>query len=155
MDEAQENNLLKDTEPLETNNLSIVKGITLLKLDDDVIIAVPDTYTISQAVAWYKKDIGIEDDAEDPSIDLVDIKNTGIWAPLDKKYDKEYDLLTALYNMTDFINIEFEPKDEPYNNISIIDGEINKFITLEEYCKRYLFSNEVLKEPKIVCCSNY
>ena len=55
MDEAQENNLLKDTESLETNNLSIVKGITLLKLDDDVIIAVPDTYTISQAVAWYKK----------------------------------------------------------------------------------------------------
>nr|DAG51255.1 MAG TPA: hypothetical protein [Caudoviricetes sp.] len=154
MDEAQENNLLKDTEPLETNNLSIVKGITLLELDEDIIIAVPDTYTISQAVAWYKKDIGIEEDTE-VQIDLVDIKNTGIWAPLDKKYDKEYDLLTALYNMTDFINIEFEPKDEPYNNISIIDGEINKFITLKEYCKRYLFSNEVLKEPKIVCCSNY
>lgn len=154
MDETQENNLLKEVEPLETDNLSIVKGITLLELDDDIIIAVPDTYTISQAVAWYKKEIGIEEDAE-VQIDLVDIKNTGIWAPLDKKYDKEYDLLTALYNMTDFINIEFEPKDEPYNNISIIDGEINKFITFEEYCKRYLLSNEVLKEPKIVCCSNY
>ena len=154
MDETQENSLLKEVEPLETDNLSIPKGITLLALDADPIIAVPDTYTISQAVAWYKKEIGIEEDAE-VQIDLVDIKNTGIWAPLDKKYDKEYDLLTALYNMTDFINIEFEPKDEPYNNISIIDGEINKFITLEEYCKRYLFSNEVLKEPKIVCCSNY
>lgn len=154
MDETQENNLLKDIEPLETNNFSIIKGITLLELDEDMIIAVPDTYTISQAIAWYKKDTGIEEDAE-VQIDLVDIKNTGIWAPLDKKYDEEYDLLAALYNMTDFINIEFEPKDEPYNNISIIDGEINKFITLEEYCKRYLFSNEVLKEPKIVCCSNY
>lgn len=154
MDETQENSLLKEVEPLETDNLSILKGITLLELDEDTIIAVPDTYTISQAVAWYKKEIGIEEDAE-VQIDLVDIKNTGIWAPLDKKYDKEYDLLAALYNMTDFINIEFEPKDEPYNNISIIDGEINKFITLEEYCKRYLFSNEVLKEPKIVCCSNY
>lgn len=154
MDETQENSLLKEVEPLETDNLSISKGITLLELDEDTIIAVPDTYTISQAVAWYKKEIGIEEDAE-VQIDLVDIKNTGIWAPLDKKYDKEYDLLTALYNMTDFINIEFEPKDEPYNNISIIDGEINKFITLEEYGKRYLFSNEVLKEPKIVCCSNY
>ena len=154
MDETQENNLLKDVEPLETNNLSIIKGITLLELDKDTIVAVPDTYTISQAIAWYKKDIGIEEDAE-VQIDLVDIKNTGIWAPLDKKYDEEYDLLTALYNKTDFISIEFEPKDEPYNNILIIDGEINKFITFEEYCKRYLSSDKVLEEPKIVCCSNY
>ena len=130
-----------------------VKHTLLLKLNDDIVL-VPDSYTITGTMNWYRKEAELDED-EEIFIDVIDLKNEGLWVPLNEKYDSEYNLITQLYNTIGFIEIKFEPNYELLNNISVLNGEVVKFITFEEYCMRYLEDNDLLEQPKILCSSNF
>lgn len=132
------------------NNLfyQIQKSILIVKLNQIDIIASP--WNVNETVEWYKKYIG-EDDIK---IEFVDIENEGLWNEISED-DEEYEELSQLFYINNFIElIRFNSSDK-FNNVRIIDGNICKYISFKEYCEEYLKHGNNMKEPEVIASTEY
>lgn len=132
--------------------VNIRKTITLYDIENDTV-ASPWGY--AETIDWYRKQIGYEPD-EQLDVSLVDISSGGMW-----EYYKpeDRDLETALYNLfSEMPELRYLVIGDPntkIGNITMHYGDLQKFISFQEYCTRYLKSEEEMKEPEIIASTDY
>lgn len=137
-------------QPHSTNLYKLLKGIMILHIECDFIAS---PWDFEETIDWYRKEIGYKPN-DTLDIEPVDIRTEGLWVPIEEN-DNDFETLSYLFMLEDFKELIRGNTKDKFNNVRIIDGELNTFISYEDYCNLYLKSGNLMKKPEIIASTEF
>lgn len=128
----------------------ILKSILILKIECD-IIASPWDY--EKTLQWYKEEYDY-DKNDSLCVEYVDIKNEGMWDEISED-DDEFESLSYLFYIKNFEELIIKNRKDLFDNVRIIDGNLCRYISFENYCDKYLKSGRNMEKPEIIASTEY
>lgn len=134
--------LLEKSQPKTNFLMQTLKSILILKFNDTDIVASP--LDLQDTIKWYEKEFG-----EVENFSYIDIRKEGMWSPIEED-DPEYEDLELLQYINGVIELVRYSTSDLFGNVKYVDGELCKYISIEEYCNKYLKSGRQMKEPEVI-----
>ena len=128
----------------------VLKSILILEIECD-IIASPWDY--EKTLDWYKKEYGY-DETDNLNVKYVDIRNEGMWDEISDE-DDDFESLSYLFYIKDFEELIIKDRKNQFDNVRIIDGNLCRYISFENYCDKYLKSGRNMQKPEIIASTEY
>lgn len=135
--------LLEESQPKTNFLMQTLKSILILKFNDTDIVASP--LDLQDTIKWYEKEIGEKIE----NFNYVDIRKEGMWSPIEEN-DSEYEDLDLLNYINGVVELVRYSASDLFGNVRYVDGELCKYISIEEYCNKYLKSGRQMKEPEVI-----